>query len=79
VEVDLLQVPFDSGPRGVRMGAGSLGLVESGLVDHLAGLGHHVRLVPVEHESEFPTEIAAAFELARKIRDRVTESREEGR
>jgi len=79
IKVDFIQVPYDSGHRGLRMGAGPLVLVGSGLPDHLAGNGHDVRIVPVEMECEFPTEIAAAFELAAAIRNRVTESSSHGR
>lgn len=79
MKVDLVQVPYDSAHRDLRMGAGPLRLVESGLLDHLANLGHDAQVVPVELDSDFPTEISAAFELAAKIRDSVRESREKGR
>lgn len=79
MQVDIVQVPYDSGFRDLRMGAGPLRLVESGLVDHLGRRGHEGRVVPVEVDSDFRTEISAAFELATKIRDRVRESKEQGR
>lgn len=79
MQVDIVQVPYDSGFRDLRMGAGPLRLVESGLVDHLGRRGHDGRVVPVELDSGFRTEISAAFELATKIRDRVRESKEQGR
>jgi arginase len=79
MKIDLVQVPYDSGHRGYRMGAGPLAMVQSGLPDHLTGNGHDVRTVPVESGSEFPTEISAAFTLATRIRNKVTESLDQGR
>jgi arginase len=79
MEVDLVLVPYDSAHRNLRMGAGPLRLVEAGLPEHLASRGHETRIIPVELESGFRTEISSAFELAGKIRDSVRRSREEDR
>jgi hypothetical protein len=48
VEIDLLLVPYDSGRRDERMGAGPAALVAAGLPDRLERLGHRVRLRTVE-------------------------------
>ena len=79
MKVDVLQVPYDSGHRGSRMGAGPLRIVEAGFLDSLASAGHEVELVPVELESSFPTEVASAFQLACSIRERVSSARSRGR
>jgi arginase len=76
MKIDILQVPYDSGHRGVRMGAGPLRLISAGLPDQLTRTGHEVRVIPVELASPAPAEIAAAFELAVTIHERVEESRE---
>lgn len=75
MRVDVVQVPYDSGHRGLRMGAGPLHIVEAGLVGALAGSGHDVDLVKVELESTFPGEVASAFQLARSVRNRVASAR----
>lgn len=69
--IDVLQVPYDSGRRGVRMGAGPLRLVQDGIVEHLAGRGHDTRLVSVELEDGLHAEAAAAFRIGRIVRARV--------
>ena len=69
----LLQVPHDSGHRAQRMGRGPLHLVERGAaLDRLRRVGlDDVRLVPVETEAAFPTEIGTAFELHRRVSEGV--------
>ena len=79
MKVDLVQVPWDSGHRGARMGAGPLRLVEAGLPDVLAEAGHDVRLEAVELEGGFSAEIASAFELARGVAERVREAERQAR
>lgn len=71
MKVDVLQVPYDSGHRGVRMGAGPLRIVEADLLGALAESGHDVELVPVELGSTFPGEVASAFRLAGLVKDQV--------
>jgi len=78
MDIEIVQVPYDSGHRGARMGAGPLRLVAGALPEQLSGRGHHVRLVSVELQAELPTEIAAAFQLARAVRERVAEARGRG-
>lgn len=56
---------------GKRMGAGPLRIVEAGLIESLTATGHEAQLVPIELESDFPTEIASAFALAHSIKARV--------
>ncbi len=79
MRIDLIAVPWDSGSRGLRLGAGPLRLLDDGIAQHLESLGHEVRVEIVELESAFPTEVAGAFELARSIRDLVSEARRDGR
>lgn len=79
MKVDVVQVPYDSGHRGLRMGAGPLRIVEAGFLDGLASAGHDVELVPIELNSSFPGEVASAFQLARSIRERVASARSRDR
>ena len=79
MDIDILTVPYDSGHRDVRMGAGPARLMEAGLPGALVDAGHTVRTVPIDLRSDFPAEVAAAFELAGSVRDRVLEARREDR
>jgi arginase len=77
--VELLLVPYDSGLRGQRMGAGPLRL-EEGLTQALRGRGHPVERTPLQlAEGAFPAEVSAAFSLNRALAGRVRASVESGR
>lgn len=71
--IHLLQVPYDSGHRAERMGCGPLHLLEHGAaLDRLRRVEpDNVRLVPIETEAAFSTEIGTAFELHRRVSDTV--------
>lgn len=69
----LLLVPWDSGHRGIRMGAGPDHLLRHGAASRLRG-GGEVGAAYVESESDFPTEAGTTFELQRKVALRVAET-----
>ncbi len=78
--VQLLLVPYDSGRRDWRMGAGPERLISAGLVPRLNALGHAVECSVVVPESDAPlAEIATAFELMRLLAVRVRTSLAAGR
>lgn len=64
--IELLSVPYDSGRRGHRMGAGPQALLRAGLVQKLRAAGHDVELVPIEGESSSDAK-ASAFDLCGRI------------
>jgi len=73
VLVELLSVPYDSGVRGVRMGAGPEALLKSGLRDRIAARGHEVSETTIEFPSDsFLPEVKAAFELDRRLAKAVS-------
>jgi len=72
MKIDVLQVPYDSGRRDFRMGGGPMRLVEGGLLSHLSG--HAPEVIPVQLDPGFKAEISSAFDLAKAIRFRVSES-----
>jgi arginase len=73
VRVELLSVPYDSGVRGVRMGAGPEALLKSGLADRIAARGHGVSQTTIELPSDaFLPEVKAAFELDRRLAKAVS-------
>jgi arginase len=72
MNVSLILVPYDSGRRGERMGAGPAALVDSGIADALRDAGHHVSVHSVEAPNDvWPSEIRMAFELAAAVSDGV--------
>ncbi len=80
MRLTLLAVPWDSGHRGVRMGAGPLHLVERGLPGHLEERGHDVVVEEIAPESDgMRAEVSTAFALQRRLADRVRVARERGR
>ena len=75
----LIAVPYDSGVRGWRMGAGPDRLLESGLEARLRAAGHAISAEHVELPAGAATaEIAATFTLAAQLADRVRAARAEG-
>ena len=63
-EVELMIVPYDSGQRAKRMGAGPERLIDSGIADNLADAGYAVKRTSIELPDDFfPAEPAAAFAL----------------
>jgi arginase len=78
--VELLLVPYDSGRRDWRMGAGPERLVAAGLVSRLEELGHAVERSIVVPDGDAPLgEIAAAFGLMRLLAVRVRAALAAGR
>ena len=78
--VQLLLVPYDSGRRDWRMGAGPERLMAAGLVPRLEALGYAVECSVVVPESNAPAaEIATAFDLMRLLAVRVRAARAAGR
>lgn len=69
----LIVIPYDSGHRGRRMGAGPLHLVEAGAAARLKA-GGPVSLSTLESESSFRTEIGTAFELHRSAAAAVSKA-----
>jgi arginase len=72
MRIELFVVPYDSGMRGARMGAGPERLIESGLADRIAERGHEVNVTTIElPDGFFNSEISAAFNLDRQLADGV--------
>ncbi|HYO90867.1 MAG TPA: arginase family protein, partial [Pyrinomonadaceae bacterium] len=74
MKVRIIQVPYDSGQRSVRMGAGPEHFIQNGLARILQTDGHEVQVESVEARSAFRAEIKTAFELCRSLAERVRES-----
>lgn len=79
MKLRLFTVPYDSGQRAVRMGAGPDRLLEAGLPSSLEAAGHRVEVEGIEASEDGVTgEMQRAFELLRKLAGRVRSAREEG-
>jgi arginase len=80
MNIQLLLVPYDSGHRGWRCGAGPEHLLQAGLPGHLERLGHVVTPVHVleDDPAQHPAEIRTAFELARRLAQAVRSARAVG-
>ena len=65
--IQLIEVPFDSGHWGVRMGRGPGAIVDGGLPGHLLANGHAVERERVQPVTRFPTEIATGFAVVAAV------------
>jgi arginase len=80
MEIQLLAVPYDSGQRGARMGAGPEALLDAGLAETLRAAGHQVFVKIAELPAgTWLAEIQTGFELMRMLSAAVSEAREAGR
>jgi arginase len=80
MDVQLLVVPYDSGNRGVRMGAGPEALIDGGLQQALRDDGHTVRVKIAELPADsWRAEIRTGFELMRMLSTAVREARDSHR
>jgi arginase len=69
--VAIFAVPYDSGHRALRMGAGPQHFLSNGMENALAVTGHAVSSEILEAPSLFLTEITTTFELLGEIARRV--------
>jgi arginase len=80
MDIQLLAVPYDSGNRGARMGAGPERLLDLGLQRSLTEQGHRVRSKVLELPyGAWHAEIQTSFEMMRMLATAVREARESHR
>lgn len=79
MNIQLIQVPYDSGHKGKRMGRGPDHFLQHQLDEILRHHGHEVSLDRIESKASFTTEIGTAFELNRLLGERVKQARDKGR
>lgn len=77
-DVRAILVPYDSGYRGARMGAGPEHLFANGLEDEFRSINQKLLVTKVESQSALPAEVATAFELDRSIAREVRLSKDRG-
>lgn len=71
MKIQIIQVPYDSGQKGVRMGRGPEHFVQHHIDQTLQERGHEVHVESIEVKTPFPTENGTAFELNRLLAERV--------
>jgi arginase len=76
--VRLLQVPYDSGAREARMGAGPTALAQAGAAGRLRARGHAVREQVLHPAPGWHAELRTAFELQRAVAGAATEAHARG-
>ena len=80
MDIQLLAVPYDSGNRGARMGAGPEALLDGGLAQALREAGHRVHVKIAELPADtWHAEIQTSFELMRMLSAAVRDARDGGR
>ena len=75
--IQIIEVPYDLAQRDRRMGCGPGHLIRRGAVQALRVAGHavHRERLDLDGRSDFPIEIATAFELQRLISGRQAGAR----
>jgi arginase len=76
--VRLLQVPYDSGVRDARMGAGPGVLARAGAAARLRARGHVVREDVLHPAGGWHAELRTAFELQRTVAEAATDAHDRG-
>jgi arginase len=71
MNVQIIQVPYDSGHKGVRTGRGPSRFIEHGINQILRDCGHGVNVCQIESTVSLPTEIGTGFELNRLLAESV--------
>ena len=79
MEIQIVQVPYDSGHENVRTGKGPIYLLDEGLADVLRNKGHGVHVSRVWSDLALPTENGTTFDTMRLLADQVRSAIGEGR
>jgi arginase len=77
-DVRVIAVPYDSGHRGLRMGAGPGHLLDNGLGGALSPEGSGLAVTTVRHLREPTAEVATAFELHGLVSNQVRRALADG-
>ena len=79
MSVQLIQVPYDSGHRGIRLGKGPMQFVDQGMARILRRRGHRVDVECLEVETDLMNPIKTAFEVNRLLAQKVRVALESGK
>ena len=79
MSVQIIQVPYDSGHRGIRLGKGPLRFVDQGIARMLRGRRHRVDVECLEVETDLMNPIKTVFEVNRLLAKQVKFALESGK
>ena len=79
MSIQLIQVPYDSGHRGIRLGKGPLQFVDQGMARILRRRGHSVEVECLEVETDLMNPIKTAFDVNRLLARQVKVAIESGK
>lgn len=79
MNIQIIQVPYDSGQKEMRAGCAPDHFLQHQLDRILRDQGHQVSLSRIESKTSFTTEIGTAIELARFLGESVKQAREAGK
>ena len=72
MNIQIIQIPYDSGYKGLRTGRGPEHFLQHGVDQILREAGHQVELYRIESKELFTTEVGTAFELNRLLAKQVS-------
>ena len=72
MNIQIIQVPYDSGHKDIRTGAGPEHFLQHGVDQILRDAGHQVKSYRIESKALFTTEIGTTFELDRMLAEQVS-------
>ena len=72
MNIQVIQVPYDSGHKGLRTGRGPEHFVQHGIEQVLRDSGHQVDVYRIESKASLTTEVGTAFELNRLLAGQVS-------
>ena len=67
MNIQIIQVPYDSGLESVRTGMGPAHFIQNGIDTILQNSGHSVNVTAVESSIPFSTEIGTTFDVNRNL------------
>jgi arginase len=71
VNIRIIQIPYDSGHKGIRTGRGPERFLQHGIDQILRDCGHQVDSCRIESKAPLTTEIGTTFELNRLLAEQV--------
>jgi arginase len=72
VNIQIIQIPYDSGHKSIRTGVGPEHFLQHGVDRILREAGHQVESYRIESKALFTTEVGTTFELNRLLAEQVS-------
>ena len=72
MNIQIIQIPYDSGHKGIRTGRGPEHFPQHRVDQILRDCGHQVGTYRIESKASFTTEIGTTFELNRLLAEQIS-------